>query len=185
MNARTHRIVVLFGLAIAGAVALSGGAQAAPRPEDRSGPIAVGATQADVELRAALERAVLRNAASTPTPDVFERAVARNSEALTRPNDRTGMLGVGAIDRIVVSPPDAFERAVAIRRAAAPTRPDDRAAARGAGASAPTALPARVESETSAFAWHDATIGAGAVFVALMLVAVVGLTIRRARVLPS
>ncbi len=120
-----------------------------------------------------------------PVPDAFERAVARNSETSTRPNDRAGMLGVGAVNRVRVSPPDAVERAVAIRLAAEPARPDDRAAARGPGVIAPSALAARLESGTTAFAWHDATIGAGATFVALMLVALVGLTIRRVRVLPS
>ena len=49
MNGRTHRIVVLFGLAVACAVALAGGAQAATRPDDRGGSIGVGATQADVD----------------------------------------------------------------------------------------------------------------------------------------
>ena len=50
MNGRTHRIVVLFGLAVACAVALAGGAQAATQPDDRGGLIGVGATQADVDL---------------------------------------------------------------------------------------------------------------------------------------
>ena len=96
MNARTHRIVVLFGLAVACAVALAGGAQAATRPDDRGGSIGVGATQADVDLRAALARAELRNAASAPTPDVFERAVLRESRNLVRPDDRAGVRGPGS-----------------------------------------------------------------------------------------
>jgi hypothetical protein len=120
-----------------------------------------------------------------PAPDAFERAVARSSQIATHPNDRTGMLGVGAVDRALVSPPDAVERAVAIRLAAAPTRPDDRAGARGPGVNAPSPDTAPLESGPVAFAWQDATIGAGAMLVALMLVAVVGLTIRRARVVPS
>src|SRR6478735_6813487 len=96
MNARTHRIVVLFGLAVACAVALAGGAQAATRPNDRGGSIGIGATQADVELRAALARAELRNAASAPTPDVVERAVLRESRNLVRPDDRAGVRGPGS-----------------------------------------------------------------------------------------
>ena len=96
MNGRTHRIVVLFGLAVACAVALAGGAQAANRPDDRGGSIGVGATQADVDLRAALARAELRNAASAPMPDVFERAVLRESRNLVRPDDRAGVRGPGS-----------------------------------------------------------------------------------------
>jgi len=122
---------------------------------------------------------------SGPLPDAFDRAVARSSQIVTHPNDRGGMLGVGAVDRALVSPPDAFERAVAIRLAAAPARPDDRAGARGPGANARSADTAPLESGTVAFAWQDATIGADAMLAALMLVAVVGLTIRRARVVPS
>ena len=96
MNARTHRIVVLFGLAVACAVVLVGGAQSATRPDERGGSIGVGATQADVELRAALARAELRNAASAPTPDVVERAVLRESRNLVRPDDRAGVRGPGS-----------------------------------------------------------------------------------------
>ena len=97
MNGRTHRIVVLFGLAVACAVALAGGAQAATRPDDRGGSIGVGATRADVDLRAALARAELRNAASAPMPDVFERAVVRESRNLVRPDDRAGVPAPAAL----------------------------------------------------------------------------------------
>ena len=79
MNGRTHRIVVLFGLAVACAVALAGGAQAATRPDDRGGSIGVGATQAVVA-----------------SPDVFERAVLRESRNLVRPDDRAGVRGPGS-----------------------------------------------------------------------------------------
>ena len=120
-----------------------------------------------------------------PVPDAFERAVGRSSQMTTHPDDRAGMLGVGGVDRALVSPPDVFERAVAIRLAAAPTRPDDRAGARGPGVNAPSADTAPRESGGVAFAWQDATIGASAMLVTLILVAVVGLTIRRARVVPS
>ena len=95
MNARTHRIVVLFGLAVPCAVALAGGAQAATRPDDRGGSIGVGATQA-VASPDVFERAVERNAASALTPDVFERAVLRESHDLVRPDDRAGMRGPGS-----------------------------------------------------------------------------------------
>jgi hypothetical protein len=121
---------------------------------------------------------------NSPVPDVFERAVARHSQIATHPNDRAGMLGVGAVDRALVAP-DAVSRAVAIRLATVPTRPDDRAGARGPGLDASSVAIAPRESGTVAFAWQDATIGAGVMLVALMLVAVVGLTIRRARVVPS
>ena len=79
MNARTHRIVVPFGLAVPCAVALAGGAQAATRPDDRGGSIGVGATQAVVAM-----------------PDVFERADLRESRDLVRPDDRAGTRGPGS-----------------------------------------------------------------------------------------
>lgn len=58
----------------------------------------------------------------------------RGSGSAERPDDRGGMLGVGAVSTSAptrAAIPDAFERAVA-RSAGTSTRPDDRGEARGA-----------------------------------------------------
>ena len=90
-----------------------------------------------------------------------------------------------AVDQALESPPERLRARGGDPAGGRADTADDRAGARGRGINAPSADTAPLESGTVAFAWQDAAIGAGAMLVALMLVAVVGLTIRRARVVPS
>jgi hypothetical protein len=158
MNARTHRIVVLFGLAVPCAVALAGGAQAATRPDDRGGSIGVGATQAVVA-----------------SPDVLERAVLRESRGLVRPDDRAGMRGPGSA-AVSTPTPDVFERAV-LRESRGLVRPDDRAGMRGPG-SAPVSSTIATSVEDS-FGWGDVLFGAAAVLGLVLLGAAAAVTLVR------
>ena len=124
--------------------------------------------------------------------------LATGAPAADRPDDRAGMLGVGATQAVVVpdaferavlrstelaapdaferavlrrtefAPPDAFERAV-LRASNAGPRPDDRAGARGPGA-----MPSTVASVTAArandgFAWGDAFVGGAAGVLSILL----------------
>jgi hypothetical protein len=95
MNATAHRILRAFALALTGAALLTGGAQAAERPDDRGGLIGVGGAQVAPASPDAFERAVLRSAAANPVPDVFERAVLREGRSAVRPDDRAGARGPG------------------------------------------------------------------------------------------
>jgi hypothetical protein len=95
MKATAHRILGALGLALTGAVLLAGGAQAAERPDDRSGMIGVGGAQVLPATPDVFERAVLRSGAANPVPDVFERAVLRESGSAVRPDDRSGARGPG------------------------------------------------------------------------------------------
>ena len=158
MNARTHRIVVPFGLAVACAVALAGGAQAATRPDDRGGPIGVGATQAVVAM-----------------PDVFERADLRESRDLVRPDDRAGTRGPGST-AVSTPTPDVFERAV-LRESRDLVRPDDRAGTRGPG-SAPFSSTIATSVDGSR-GWDDALFGAAAVLGIVLLGAGAAITLFR------
>ena len=116
-------------------------------------------------------------------------ATAGGAAAGDRPDDRAGMLGVGAAEVVAVpdaferaaarhastaSVPDAFERAV-IREQASTVRPDDRGGQRGPGA-VPT-VPTSVAAEgDSGMAWGDAAFGAGAMLgLALLGMAIVGI----------
>ena len=138
---KAHRMLVPLGMALASAVVLAAGVQAAARPDDRGGMLGVGATQVVVA-----------------PPDAFERAVLRATEAV---------------------PPDAFERA-ALRLSSSPVRPDDRAGARGPGAGATTFALGTTSGE-SGFAWSDAALGAASMLGILLLGTVVTLTVRRRR----
>ena len=108
--------------------------------------------------------------------------LATGAPAADRPDDRAGMLGVGATQVVVVpdaferavlrstelAAPDAFERAV-LRASDAGPRPDDRAGARGPGA-----MPSTVASGTAAraddgFAWGDAFVGGAAGVLSILL----------------
>lgn len=107
-------------------------------------------------------------------------ALAASPALAERPDDRGGMLGVGAAGAGAATPtavPDVFERAVA-RSVTVPARPDDRGDARGPGAyfSAPP-LPGSAVS-ADGFAWDDASVGAGAVLAALLLAGGVAVSAR-------
>jgi hypothetical protein len=91
---KAHRILLAVGLALASVVVV-GGAHAAQRPDDRGGRIGVGAAHAVAQPPDVFERAVLRNT-STPPPDAFERAVLRQASVVVRPDDRGGVRGPGA-----------------------------------------------------------------------------------------
>lgn len=120
-----------------------------------------------------------------------------------RPDNRAGVLGVGAAGR-TASPPDWFERAVA--RSAAPiVRPDDRAGVIGAGGIAPaivaSAQPARpeegvgirgarpvatslvpvVSGDSSGFDWADVSTAVGFVLAMFLLGAAATLAARHRR----
>jgi hypothetical protein len=138
---KAHRMFVTSGLALASAAVLAAGAQAATRPDDRSGMIGVGSAQTTVAPPDAFERAALRHTSTAP-PDVFERAVLRQSSVVVRPDDRAG--------------------------------------ARGPGASSPTVVAAR-SSVGGGFEWREALLGAAGIAFALGLAAVVGVTVRHRR----
>jgi hypothetical protein len=133
-----NRILTLCAtFAVVIGVLAPNGALASTRPDDRAGRIGVGAAQA-----------------AQPTPDAFERAVARNSS-------------VG---------PDAVDRAI-LRSTVPNRRPDDRAEARGPGAFA-TVSPAAAASPNDGFAWSDALLGASAMLGIVLLGAAGALVIR-------
>ena len=98
-------------------------------------------------------------------------ALAAGTAQAERPDDRAGMLGVGAASSSVAAPttvPDVVERAVARARSTV-TRPDDRGAARGPGTiSSPPLLTAtgRTAGEVE---WRDASLGAAAMLAAVLL----------------
>ena len=120
--------------------------------------------------------------------------LAGAAQAAERPDDRGGMIGVGAAE-VVPAPPDAFERAVLRSAAANPVpdvferavlresrvaavRPDDRAGARGPG-SVPTALPTVETTSDDGFRWDDAFLGAAVMSgIVLLGAAATTLTIR-------
>ena len=119
--------------------------------------------------------------------------LAGGAQAAERPDDRGGMIGVGAA-QVVESPPDAFERAVlrgtaanplpdvfdraVLRESRSALRPDDRAGARGPGIF-PTALPSVAASSGDGFRWDDALFGAAAMLGVVLLGAAATLTLRR------
>ena len=119
--------------------------------------------------------------------------LAASAQAATRPDDRGGMLGVGAtqvvpqpdvFERAVqrateTAPPDVFERAV-LRRSSVQVRPDDRAGARGPGAVGTTLAPSATSAETGV-TWSDAALGVAGMLGILLLGTAVTLTIRRRR----
>ena len=113
------------------------------------------------------------------------------AQAAERPDDRAGMIGVGAA-QVVEAPPDAFERAVLrhvstappdaferafARQATVAARPDDRAGARGPGAVAPTLAPSTDVVEPG-FGWNDAFLGAAGILGVLLLGAAATLAVR-------
>ncbi len=113
------------------------------------------------------------------------------AQAAERPDDRAGMIGVGAA-QVVEAPPDAFERAVlrhastappdaferaVVRQATVAVRPDDRAVARGPGAVAPTLSPSADPTEPN-LGWSDAFLGAAGILGVLLLGAAATLVIR-------
>jgi hypothetical protein len=115
------------------------------------------------------------------------------AQAAERPDDRGGMIGVGAAQLVptpdaferavlrstVASPvPDVFERAVLRESRSGAVRPDDRVGARGPGI-VPTALPTHATTTDDAFRWEDAFFGAAAMLGVVLLGAVATLTIRR------
>ena len=117
--------------------------------------------------------------------------LATGASAADRPDDRAGMLGVGAAQVVVVpdaferavlrrtvfAPPDAFERAV-LRVSNAGPRPDDRAGARGPGAMPSTVASVAAARANDGFAWGDAFVGAAGALSILLLGTATMLTIR-------
>ena len=117
--------------------------------------------------------------------------LATGAPAADRPDDRAGMLGVGAAQVVVVpdaferavlrstelAPPDAFERAV-LRASNAGPRPDDRAGARGPGAMPSTVASVAAARANDGFAWGDAFVGAAGALSILLLGTATMLTIR-------
>jgi hypothetical protein len=96
---------------------------------------------------------------STAPPDLVERYVT---------SERAADVGI----------PDVVDRAVARGLGATPVRPDDRSGSRRPIATVERSLIA-VPSE--GFDWGDATIGAGAMFAALLLAGALAMSIRRHR----
>ena len=86
-----------------------------------------------------------------------------------RPDDRAGMLGVGAASAEATSLP-------AVRDAV--TRPDDRGDGRGPGVYFTVPAVATAAIATDSFEWGDASAGAGAMLMAILLAAGVAVSIR-------
>jgi hypothetical protein len=124
--------------------------------------------------------------------------LAGAAQAVERPDDRGGLIGVGSTQVLPATPdvferavlrgtaanpvPDVFERAV-LRESRSAVRPDDRAGARGPGV-VPTALPSVAVSAEDGFRWADAFLGAAAMLGVVLLGAAATLTIRhRGRVI--
>lgn len=116
--------------------------------------------------------------------------LAGGVQAAERPDDRGGMLGVGAAQAVIVPDaferaflrhaaatpvPDAFERAVIREQATTAVRPDDRPGLRGPGL-VPTAPTSVATASDGGFAWDDAAFGAGAMLgLALLGTAILGI----------
>ena len=95
-------------------------------------------------------------AAPVALADKWGTARASGSGATLRPDDRSGVRGNGPT----------------LLAATAALRPDDRPGVRGSGTillAAPVAPIVTVQTEDASFQWGDAGIGAGVVFVAMML----------------
>jgi hypothetical protein len=89
--------------------------------------------------------------------DKWGTARASGNGATVRPDDRSGVRGSGPTLLV----------------ATAALRPDDRSGVRGSGAislAPPVAPVVTVQTEDASFQWGDAGIGAGVMFVAVMLV---------------
>lgn len=107
-------------------------------------------------------------------------ALTATTAQAERPDDRGGMLGVGAVSVSTAAPsavPDAFERAVA-RSTGTSVRPDDRGEARGPGVyfSVPPVPTGAIS--TADFQWGDASAGAGAMLVLILCGAGIAVSIR-------
>ena len=99
-----------------------------------------------------------------------------------RPNDRAGMLGVGATGaQTPIAAPDVFERAVI--RHQAPLRPDDRGGLHGSGLALAGSLPVASGVTGDGFDWGDATFGAASALGLVLLGVAAVLTIRRRRLI--
>ena len=141
--------------------------------------------------------AVTAGAASTATrqgdPGWREALIARSDamnshygladdalDTVARPDDRAGLLGVGAASALatkLTAIPDAFERAVA-RSTDAVARPDDRGDARGPGVYFTVPPVASAAIAADGFEWGDASAGAGAMLMAILLAAGVAVSLR-------
>lgn len=100
-------------------------------------------------------------------------AVPSLAAAAERPDDRAGMLGVGAAQ--------AVSSGVAV---ASVTRPDDRAALRGPGAMdtrGPIETSVPVAAAVDGFDWTDAAIGALGALAVVVLAGALGVAAVRAR----
>jgi hypothetical protein len=121
------------------------------------------------------ERSMTRNKIFRLVPTL---ALATVGFALTagpataeHPNDRAGMQGVGAVSAAAPAQPripDAFDRPVAASISAS-IHPDNRTSPRGPGAFSAPPLPTAVAAAADDFEWGDASVGAGAMLVALLL----------------
>ena len=85
-------------------------------------------------------------------------ALAAGAAQAERPDDRTGMLGVGAVST------DAAETAHS-----AVVRPDDRGAARGPGTISSPPLLTATGRTVGEVEWRDASLGAAAMLAAVLL----------------
>lgn len=146
-------LVLGLGLAALGASA----AQAATRPDDRSGPLGVGTAALQSATIRPDDRAGLLGVGTVQVTadasDVISRYLV-NHPAVVRPDDRAGPLGVGtdAISRYLVNHPAAV-------------RPDDRGGIRGVG-TAGIVTPAAGEGESS---WDVVGLAAGSALGALAI----------------
>lgn len=108
-------------------------------------------------------------------------------QAADRPNDRSGMLGVGGVARATVMPSGVFERAVErhvaetlpdpLAQNTRPVRPDDRAGLRGVG----VATPSSFEEADDRFAWSDAVFGAAVALALCLALGALAVTMIRQR----
>ncbi len=127
--------------------------------------------------------ATLPAAASAQRPDdrpgllgVGAAAVAHVAPA--RPDDRAGSFGVGAI---ATSSAQAVEPILVSRIADVPVRPDDVAAARGPGALSSLFQAAALTNAGSSFRWRDAAVGGAGTLGAVLLACALAISVRQRR----
>lgn len=144
-----QRILTTMALSLVGAALAAGNANA-ERPDEGAGTIPY------LSHGIGVDQSRFSGAASTVTQ-------------IAHPNDRAGLLGVGAVGAstsVETAGPGTFPRGIA-QGATTPLRPDDRPGPRGPGVfSAPPILSTASADD---FAWGDASIGAGAMLAAVLL----------------
>jgi len=148
--------------------------QLVPRSDAAVGPITV------ISVRRERSMARHRNHRFVPPLALatVAFAIGAGSAIAGHPNDSAGMQVVGAVSAGAPTHPripDAFDRPAATSNSAS-IRPDDRRSPRGPGVFSVPPLPATVAADD--VGWGDASMGAGAMLVALLLAGGLAVSVR-------